>query len=236
MRDVAERVATRIAVCRGIRHLADAHAVEHDPDYASEHNLNVASLHPATWAENPLIMTYYGSKELAAAFRTVRRNTIQVAEEIPEEHYGYRVTPESRSVAETLVHIAVGPRFQEQVHMVEHRTTMVGFDFIGMLATLTAEEKTPRSKGEILDFLRHEGERFAHALDSFPEERFAEQVSFPAGAEPPAKSRFEMLLGPKEHEMHHRAQLMVAQRLLGITPHLTRQMQERVAAMKAAHA
>jgi uncharacterized damage-inducible protein DinB len=113
---------------------------------------------------------------------------------------------------------------------------MVGFDFIGMLATLTAEEKTPRSKGEILDFLRNEGERFARALESFPEERFAEQVSFPAGAEPPNKSRFEMLLGPKEHEMHHRAQLMVAQRLLGITPHLTRQMQERVAAMKAAHA
>jgi len=43
-----------------------------------------------------------------------------------------------------------------------------------------------------------------------------------------------MLLGPKEHEMHHRAQLMVAERALGITPHLTRQMQERFAAMQAA--
>ena len=28
-------------------------------------------------------MTYYGGKELAAAFRTVRNNTIQIAEEIP---------------------------------------------------------------------------------------------------------------------------------------------------------
>jgi len=36
--------------------------------------------------------------------------------------------------------------------------------------------------------------------------------------------------------MHHRAQLMIVQRMLGITPHLTRQMQERVAAMKAAQA
>jgi uncharacterized damage-inducible protein DinB len=36
--------------------------------------------------------------------------------------------------------------------------------------------------------------------------------------------------------MHHRAQLMVVERLLGITPHLTRQMQERAAAMKAAQA
>src|ERR1035438_10467003 len=29
-------------------------------------------------------MTYYGPKELAVAFRTVRNNTIKIAEEIPE--------------------------------------------------------------------------------------------------------------------------------------------------------
>jgi uncharacterized damage-inducible protein DinB len=44
-----------------------------------------------------------------------------------------------------------------------------------------------------------------------------------------------MLIAPKEHEMHHRGQLMVVQRMLGITPHLTRQMDERIAAMQSAH-
>ena len=39
------------------------------------------------------------------------------------------------------------------------------------------------------------------------------------------KTRFEMLIGTKEHEMHHRAQLMVFERLLGIVPHLTRNRQ-----------
>ena len=29
-------------------------------------------------------MTYYGGRELADAFRTVRGNTIQIAEDIPE--------------------------------------------------------------------------------------------------------------------------------------------------------
>jgi uncharacterized damage-inducible protein DinB len=43
-----------------------------------------------------------------------------------------------------------------------------------------------------------------------------------------------MLLSAKEHEMHHRAQLMVLERMLGITPHLTRQMQERMAQRAAA--
>jgi uncharacterized damage-inducible protein DinB len=42
----------------------------------------------------------------------------------------------------------------------------------------------------------------------------------PNGA--PSQSRFEMLQGIKEHEMHHRAQLMVVERLLGVVPHLTR--------------
>ena len=52
--------------------------------------------------------------------------------------------------------------------------------------------------------------------------------------QPRSKSRFEMLIAPKEHEMHHRGQLMVIERLLGITPHLTRQMEERIAAMQSA--
>ena len=32
-------------------------------------------------------MTYYGAK-VAESFRTVRKNTIQVAEDIPEDEYG----------------------------------------------------------------------------------------------------------------------------------------------------
>jgi uncharacterized damage-inducible protein DinB len=40
-----------------------------------------------------------------------------------------------------------------------------------------------------------------------------------------------MLLSTKEHEMHHRSQLMLIERMLGIVPHLTRQMQERMAAV-----
>jgi hypothetical protein len=34
--------------------------------------------------------------------------------------------------------------------------------------------------------------------------------------------------------MHHRAQLMVLERMIGIVPHLTRQMQERMAQAAAA--
>jgi len=181
-------------------------------------------------------MTYYGPKDLAAAFRTVRGNTLRIAEEIPETDYGYRVTPESRSVAEMLAHIAVGARLQEQIHFAERRSSLDGFDFFGFMARQAADEQKPRSKQEILDMLRAEGEKFAQALEGLSDEFLGEQVQYPAGMTPPVKSRFEMLIGAKEHEMHHRGQLMMIERMLGITPHLTRQMQERVAAMRAAQA
>ena len=38
-----------------------------------------------------------------------------------------------------------------------------------------------------------------------------------------------MLIAPKEHEMHHRG----VRRMLGITPHLPRHMEERIAAMQS---
>src|SRR5688572_29291427 len=38
-------------------------------------------------AHERITMSYYGGKELAAAFRTVRNNTIQIAEEIPDNKY-----------------------------------------------------------------------------------------------------------------------------------------------------
>src|SRR5437899_9517946 len=55
-------------------------------------------------------MTHYGAKELARSFRTVRDNTIKIAEEIPEEKYGFRPAEGCRSIAEMLVHIAVMSR------------------------------------------------------------------------------------------------------------------------------
>jgi uncharacterized damage-inducible protein DinB len=56
----------------------------------------------------------------------------------------------------------------------------------------------------------------------------------PPGGHPPSRSRFDMLIGVKEHEMHHRGQLMLIERMLGITPHLTRDAQARMAATQAA--
>lgn len=181
-------------------------------------------------------MTYYGAKELAQSFRTVRMNTIKIAEEIPEEKYSYRPAEGCRSIAETLVHIAVMSRVPEQIHAIERRRTLVGFDFFGLVDKLRAEVTMPRTKAQVLELLRTEGEKYAKILEGASEAFLAEAVEYPEPMEPRTKSRFEMLMATKEHEMHHRGQLMVVERMLGITPHLTRQTEERMAAMQSARA
>jgi uncharacterized damage-inducible protein DinB len=178
-------------------------------------------------------MTYYGSKELADSFRTVRKNTIVIAEDIPEQHYAFRAARETRTVAEMLVHIAVVPRMAEQIQLIERRTTLDGFDFFGFMGALLAEEKVARSKAEIVGMLRADGDKFARLLEGLPEDFLSQRVTYSQGMVPPSKSRFEMLLSVKEHEMHHRGQLMLIERLLGIVPHLTREMQAHIAAVQA---
>ena len=179
-------------------------------------------------------MIPYGGKELASAFRTVRKNTIQVAEDIPEQHYNHIPAPDCRSVARMLTHVAISTQIWDEIHRKQRLTTLVGLNFIGMMDRFHAEEAKPRSKAEILALLQTDGEQFATWLDTTTPEFLAEMVTEPDGKT--AKSRFERILGAKEHEMHHRGQLMLIERQLGIVPHLTRQSQERVAQMRAAKA
>jgi uncharacterized damage-inducible protein DinB len=181
-------------------------------------------------------MNYYGAKDLADSLRTVRKNTLIIAEEIPEDRYAFRAAPETRTVAQILTHIAVAQKMPEQIHAIERRTTLEGFDFPGLMRGIVAEEQTPRSKAQIIALLHDEGERWAKWLESQSDEFLAERVTFPSGMTPPTKTRFEMLLGSKEHEMHHRGQLMLIERMVGIVPHLTRQMQERMAAASSGSA
>lgn len=179
-------------------------------------------------------MTIYGGEDLANAFRTVRKNTIQVAEDIPEQQYSHVPTPDCRSVGQMLTHIAVSPRMWEEVHGKQRVKTLVGFDFPALGDRMKAEEAKPRTKAETLDLLRNQGEQFAAWLETLTPEFLAEMVTVADGTS--AKTRFEQLLGVKEHEMHHRAQLMLIERQLGIIPHLTKQFNERLAQMRAARA
>jgi uncharacterized damage-inducible protein DinB len=174
-------------------------------------------------------MMYYGAKELGASSRTVRGNTILIAQDVPEDKYGFKPVPEYRSVAQLLAHIALASRFQYQLHAVDKRTSYEGLDFPSLMKQVMAEEAQSRTKAQIIDLLQKEGNKWAGWLDGVSDEFLGQRFSMPEGATPSYKSRFEMILSVKEHEMHHRGQLMLIERLIGIVPHLTREREARMA-------
>lgn len=173
-------------------------------------------------------MVMYSGKALADGFRTVRKNTVQIAEDIPEAKYDFVPADGALSVSSMLKHLAVSPGLYEDMHRHQRVTTLKGYDFPAAMAKGAAEEAKPRSKAEIVDWLRTDGERFAAWLESLTPEFLGETFTDPSGTI--ERTRLESLLSPKEHEMHHRGQLMLIERMLGIVPHLTRMREERTRA------
>jgi uncharacterized damage-inducible protein DinB len=181
-------------------------------------------------------MTYYGANEIAASFRTVRNNTLKIAEDIPEDKYGVRPAEGTRTVAQMLIHISNGPKFAFAVNRDKVLSTLEGFDFMGFIGPIAASEEEPMTKAQIVARLTEGGEEFESWVKTLSDDFLGQPVSLPPGADRPSRTRFEMVISVKEHEMHHRAQLMLIERLIGITPHLTRENEARRAAFIAAAA
>lgn len=175
----------------------------------------------------------YGAKDLAEAFRTVRKNTIQIAEDVPDEKYSFRATPDVQSIGEELAHIAASSTWAQQF-AADRKTFLTFEDFGAYRARAEQLEKSLTSKAAIVDALRKHGDSFASFLEGLSEAQLAERVGFPPPVQPSSKTRFEILLAVKEHEMHHRGKLMLMQRLIGQVPHLTKRREEMRAAVAAA--
>jgi uncharacterized damage-inducible protein DinB len=169
---------------------------------------------------------------MAESFRTVRKNTIQVAEDIPAEQYAFRAAPDTMTVGEILAHLATSPYWANQCHFIEKRSSVAMEDFGKWMGEATTRAKALNAKAAIVEALKTDGEMFAKGVESMTDAQLGERVTLPNGD----KTRFEMLLGVKEHEMHHRAQLFLIERMIGIVPHLTRARQEAMAQRQAATA
>jgi len=170
-------------------------------------------------------MINYGAAELAASFQTVRKNTLLIAEEIPENKYAFVPVTGWRSAGELLKHIAWAPMMYEDMHGTKRLMTLKGYDFTAIFGRRLEQERQQMSKAQIVALLKAEGDRITAWLASLDNAFLNEVFTDTMGQNP--KTRFENMLAIKEHEMHHRAQLMLIQRMIGLVPHLTREREER---------
>src|SRR6516165_1472225 len=98
----------------------------------------------------------YDARDLARPFRTVRNNTIQIAEEIPEDKYGFRPAEGTRTVAETLAHLATSTAWPQHFH--GKGLTQIDLDlFMSFHQKALAEAAKLTSKAKLLDALRKNG-------------------------------------------------------------------------------
>lgn len=158
------------------------------------------------------------------SFKTVRSNTIQIAQDIPEEKYEFRAVAETRTVLEYFRDIVRVTEFvvgvaisREKVNFEERpreewRKMFVKTD----IENLRSKEQVVEALQKSIDDLY---KRVLATDDAFLNESFVA----PDGI---TKVRLWMVNTAKEQEMVMRGQLMLIERLLGIVPHTTRRQQE----------
>ena len=106
-------------------------------------------------------MTYYGAKELATAFRTVRQNTIQTAQDIPEEKYSFIAAEGCMTVGTMLAHLAASTNFHHALHGVDKKTQVSMEDFGAYMGQAKQIESSLTTKTAIVEALTSRGEQFA---------------------------------------------------------------------------
>ena len=125
-----------LSVCRS--EVCAVRAVEHAS--GSERTLKLQ----ARGSQGVFPMNYYGAKDLATAFVLCERTRSSLPRKSPRSTNGFRAAPETRTVAQLLTHIAVVERTPEQIHSIERRTTLEGFDFPEFIRSIVAEEQRPQ--------------------------------------------------------------------------------------------
>src|SRR5438309_7669003 len=99
-------------------------------------------------------MNCYSAKELADSFRTVRKNTLVIAQDLPEEKYTFRPVPDTRSPGELLPQSRRPTNSQNKITPAEPRTTREDFDFPAIIKALPRGEKDPATKTRLTKRLR----------------------------------------------------------------------------------
>ncbi|HKE03228.1 MAG TPA: DinB family protein [Blastocatellia bacterium] len=157
-------------------------------------------------------------EEFLSQWRDAREGLIKEVERIPEDNLDFRAAAETRSVLELLYHV------------IESERMLVGEicrDDTDLRRLLTrppdAEVRVVTTKNAIIALLRSSLVASHETVRRFGAEKLEELMS---GLDGKQVTKAAMLQFTLAHEMYHRGQLTVYQRLLGIEPALTEQFRQ----------
>ena len=164
-------------------------------------------------------------ESICEQWQDVRNGLINEAKQIPEEQLAFRPAPESRTVIELLHHIIESQRILTGELCRENTNFQRGFS--ALIADHVGNVKEAQTKDAVLELLQSSIQEMRKNVVNFGDANFEETIT---GFDGKQITKFEMLNFTIAHEMYHRGQLTVYERLLGIEPALTQLFRKMMSA------
>jgi len=158
---------------------------------------------------------------LIESWSEVRAGLIKEASQIPEGQFSFRATPETRNVAELLQHIVEAQKMLVG-EVCRPETNLMRQSFAAHIREYAPEVAAIGEKNGLLELLRGSMETSEASIRGCGEGLQQTMRRFD-GKE---VSKHDFLNFAVAHEMYHRGQLTVYERLLGIEPALTQQFRK----------
>jgi uncharacterized damage-inducible protein DinB len=157
-------------------------------------------------------------EEFLSLWKSMRDGLIKEVERIPDDKLDFRATPETRSVIELLHHAIESERM-----LVDE----ICRDDTDLRRVFTrppdGEVKNTKTKEAVIALLRSSLVSSSEKVRRFGKQKLEQLMS---GLDGNQVTKTAMLDFTLAHEMYHRGQLTVYQRLLGIEPALTEQFRQ----------
>jgi uncharacterized damage-inducible protein DinB len=160
-------------------------------------------------------------ENIIESWKEVRKGLIDEARQIPADKFSFQPAPESRSVAQVLQHLVESQKFLVG-EACRPDTNLMRQSFAEHIKQYAPRVREINDKDELLDLLRVTMEESATKLLDAADEMKNTMKRFDGKAM--TKHAFMSLA--IAHEMYHRGQLTVYERLLNIEPALTQRFRK----------
>lgn len=171
-----------------------------------DHILILTSIMSFVFAEPVFAQENDFIKEYLERFENSRKYLLLVAENMPEDKYGFKATPESMSFAENLMHIGWA--------MDWHSQSLMGGREARDWNTDTELKVHKKSKQEMMDKIDETFDKTIEFISGFDINRLDERLDY-FGSD---RTKRQVLLLLADHITHHRGQMLVYMRLNGLKP------------------
>ncbi|MEP6706110.1 MAG: DinB family protein [Pyrinomonadaceae bacterium] len=160
-------------------------------------------------------------ESLIASWKEVRAGLIDEMESVPAEKFAFQAAPDTRSIAGVLQHIV-----QSQKMLIGEvcrpDTNLLRQSFVDQIKTYAPGVSEIEDKQSLIDLLRTTMEESETSLRAAARELQNDMNRFDGQQ----MAKLDFLGFAIAHEMYHRGQLTVYERLLGIEPVLTKRFRK----------